>query len=625
MERRSSWTFASLFVVGLGLTSTVAAVPPVQDPPTLPTPAERTVSFWASPDTGREPVDVAFRDMDLVDALRFLTGEETNVIQMGGAGAKTITMDLRGVQPGQALDYMLQYLNLGAEIDGNTVMLSDRATRTLRVPIVFQEESKIWEEIETGVQNLSTSEGQVALNKSGGIMTLSDEPAVLDRLERHIDEVITSVLQQIEIQVEILEATYDIDRGAGIDWFLFNGILDPEWGVSGSANGGRVGFSAPTDPRGTFQLGLVKANKWQTVVDAFENDVSVDVVSRPRVTVMSNQPAEFALREKIPYLQKTVSQEGGVTRTDFEIVFDEAGVSLTLLASVTEGGEIQLDVAPVISSVTGFTPTLPDLGTQPIIDTRETKSVVRLAEGQALVMSGMLQDRESSNQSGVPFLKDIPFLGRAFRHEETSHEKTEVIIIVTPKFRQEPAVRSLAQHDRLVPTRVFIGNRSPVDELASARGERAWTQLQGGDESAAIGLARSAYRARPSSWWTLNNLGLAQREMGLLGEAEKTLRSAVLATEPSSPVALVNYGTLVMHRGRPAEAVPYLRDAAAQAPRGRLRREANLALALALELSGRLTESLEVLDRAVDDGAEEERALPRKERLLEALEQASLR
>ncbi|MCA9754068.1 MAG: hypothetical protein KC591_17850, partial [Gemmatimonadetes bacterium] len=451
MAARFIWTLASVLLAA-GPTIAAGTVdlefPPVAAPAPPAAPSEVTRSFWANPRSRTAPLDVSFHRLDVVSALRFLTGEQTNVVAADDALDRPVTMSLRSVNPGEALDHLLSSLDLGARVEGNTVFLEKSESRTFRIPLVLQAESQVWEELQQGVSSLAGDNALVALNQSGGVLTVADRPSALDRLEDHLDRVVISLLQQIEIEVEILEASYQVDQGAGVDWTLFNGILDPDLGVSGALSGA-FAASTPTDPREVFQVGLVKADKWRTVLDAFEDDVRVDLVSRPRMTVMSNQPALFALRERIPYLQKTVSQEGGVTRTDFEIVFDEAGVELSVVASVTEGGEIQMEVHPKISAVTGFTPILPDLGSQPVIDLRETKSLVRLAEGQATVLSGMLQDRERKNATGIPVLMHVPVLGRLFRHETTSSEKTEIIIVLTPRFRKEPAVRSLERYDSI--------------------------------------------------------------------------------------------------------------------------------------------------------------------------------
>jgi Flp pilus assembly protein TadD len=146
--------------------------------------------------------------------------------------------------------------------------------------------------------------------------------------------------------------------------------------------------------------------------------------------------------------------------------------------------------------------------------------------------------------------------------------------------------------------------------------QRAWTRLVSGDRVGALSMVSSAARVVPSTWWALNNLGLAQRETGYFAEAEATFRAAARALDPEPPVALVNLGTLLMHRGRPDEAVPIL-ERAVRSSSGPVRDEATLAWALALERSGRRAEAIEALeDAGGESGRLGARVRPRLQRIL---------
>lgn len=624
MAGRSIWWRSSV-ISALLLRSVTASASDLaaaeQDPPA---PSEATASFWAVPALSTDTIDVSFTDRDLVSSFRFLTGEETNVIAVGPV-APNVSVDLRQVTPGHALDAVLRSVGVAARFEDNTVFLSALEDRVVRIPMVLQESSSPWEELQTAIAELVSDQGSVALNRSGGVLTVSDRPADLDRLEEHVYEVLHAMTRQVEIEVQVIEAVYQDDVGAGINWALLDGVLDPGWGVAGGTMAGNVAFQQTTDIRENFQIGVLKPGRWQAFLDAFEERVELNIISRPRITALSNQPATFEVKEKIPYLTKTVSQEGGVIQTEFELQFDEAGIEVLVVASIAEGGEIAMEVHPIISSVVGFTASLPDLGPQPIIDTRETKSTVRLAQGNSLVMAGMMQDRENVSSLGVPVLSRIPYLGRLFRSEEVRVDKTEIIIVLTPRSRRESAFVSLETWDHVGSVDVIVTDETMPTHLAAARSRRAWESLTAGNTQRAVVLARGAAAVRPSDWWALNNLGLAMRQAGFLGDAERTLRLAVRAQHPAEPVALMNWGTLLLHRGRAAEAVEPLREAAARAPHGELRDEAVLAWALALEFAERGAEALEVLhqDAGGRDGRLSARVLPRVTRLLEARETAS--
>ena len=576
---------------------------------------DETGSFWASPESSDEPIDVQFRGLDLERAVRFLTGDESNVIADGTVG-RAMSADLRRVQPAAALDMLLQREGLAARFEGNTVFLSAKETRVYPLPLVVKKESELWDELRTGIDDLRSTESVAALSKSGGILSIEDTPEKLDRVERHLHEVIASLLRQVEIEAKILEVVFEDNQGAGLDWALFDGILESSWGVVGGASGGLVGLQSVTDQREVFQIGLLKPDKWQAFIDGFDEEITLNMISRPRITAMSNQPATFEVREKIPYLTKTVSQEGGVISTEFELVFDQAGVKLDVTAFVSEGGVITLEVHPVISSVVGFTQSLPDLGPQPIIDSRETHSTVRIPAGYSLVMSGLMQDRKNQTTLGVPILSKIPFVGRAFRYEQHRTDKTEIVIVLTPHLRQDPAVNTLAADDRVRSTEFSLGRAGVPEKLAAARMERAWTRLVSGDRVGALGMVQSAARVVPSAWWTLNNLGIAQRETGYLAEAEASFRAAIRSQDAMPEVALVNLGTLLLHRGRPDEAIPVL-EAARRADDRAVRDEASLGLALALERAGRTTDAIEALEGlGGESGRLGPRIRPRMERLL---------
>ncbi|MBZ0269595.1 hypothetical protein K8I85_15700 [bacterium] len=622
MARRSISICASALLL---LSAAAAGAAPEVLPANVHGPEEVTGTFWAAPVVPAELVDVHFDSLAIVDAIRFLSGAETNVVALGDV-SRDVSVDLRGVTPGRALDAVLRALDVGGRFEGSTLFLSPLEDRVLRTPLVVQEESVIWQELDTGIAGLLSPEGSVAVNRSGGIVSVSDRPRTLDRLEEHMIEVLHSMTRQVEIEVQVVEAVYEDAQGAGIDWSLFDGVLDPAWNVSGGTATGAVGFQSTTDTREAFQLGILRAGRWKAFLDAFDEQISLNMISRPRITALSNQPASFQVKERIPYLTKTVSTEGGVTRTDFALEFDEAGIDVRVTASVAEGGEITMEVHPTISSVVGFTASLPDLGPQPIIDSRETESLVRLAEGSSLVMGGMMQDRKNVSSLGVPVLSRIPWIGRLFRSEQVRTDKTEIIIVLTPRSRQEPGVETVRRFARVEPVAVSPADDSMVTQLAAARSERAWEAFLAGRTAQALVAARSAATVSPSGWWAANNVGLALQQSGFLGDAELALRTAVRATTPAEPVALVNWGTLLLHRGRAGEAIAPLREAAERAPEGAVRDEAMLTWALALELSGERVRALDVLrhEAGGSTGRLAGRVAPRVERLLRDLDTASL-
>jgi pilus assembly protein CpaC len=123
-----------------------------------------------------------------------------------------------------------------------------------------------------------------------------------------------------------------------------------------------------------------------------------------------------------------VQSVGGTSQTTVTTL--DVGVKLVFRAEVRENGLINLKITP--ASVSAITGTLAVNG-YPIIDTREVNTEVELADGQSLVMAGMLQEEAIKTMSKIPLLGDIPVLGALFRATEDDIKEKELVFFVTPK------------------------------------------------------------------------------------------------------------------------------------------------------------------------------------------------
>lgn len=585
METRCVWTFASSTLLALHLGATPLAFAGEID---------ETVTYWAMPASSSEPIDVNILGLSPVEAVRLIAGRPLNVYADAGVPA-AVNLTAKGVPFGSALDFFLTQEDLAVRFEGDAVFLSDRESRTYQLPLVLDAEAPQWQALESGLAALKTSKGVLAVHKPAGIVTLEDRPSALRRCESFLARSMRAMNRQVEIEVKILEIVHDEDVGVGFDWSLLQGVLDPGWNLGGALGGGRLAQQSTRFGNDIFELGVLRAGKWEAFLEAFEQTGNVHVVSRPYITAMSNQRALFSVTERIPYLTKTVTQEGGVSTTQFALAFDEAGINLDLLASIGDDEAVTLKVKPIISSVVGFTPSLPDLGPQPIIDTREALSTVRLTTGSSLVLGGLMQDRETVNVTGIPVLSRIPLLGALFRSQEKRTETTEIVLLLTPRLREDGAIASLRTNDRLSVVNVDGMAASGAQALAAVHTGRALEQLTSGHVTGALSEAESAARLDPTSWWTINNLAVAQREAGFVALALATLQSAIQTTEEPSGLLRYNCGVLQLHRGETALAEGQLKAAAADESR-EWSNEALFAWATALEQGGRREEAEALLE-----------------------------
>jgi pilus assembly protein CpaC len=146
---------------------------------------------------------------------------------------------------------------------------------------------------------------------------------------------------------------------------------------------------------------------------------------------MDGKQASFLAGGEYPYPVVQGVTGGGAGAVTIQ--FQEFGVRLTFIPTITPRNTIHLQVAPEVSSL-DFTNGVQISGfTVPALDVRRMDSEVEMAEGQSLAIGGLLDNRETQNLEKVPFLGDIPILGKLFQSISKTKTSTELIVIVTPE------------------------------------------------------------------------------------------------------------------------------------------------------------------------------------------------
>ena len=167
------------------------------------------------------------------------------------------------------------------------------------------------------------------------------------------------------------------------------------------------------------------------------------ILTDPTLTVQEGQQATVKLvQEIVKSISSEIDGDSG-SRTVTPII-GEAGLVVTVnVEQIDDNGFVSLSVSPSISSI-GATQSFDSGGgaenTISLLSEREISSgLVRLRDGQTLILSGIIQDQERTTISKVPLLGDIPLLGSLFRSSEKANERAEVIVLLTPEIIEEDA------------------------------------------------------------------------------------------------------------------------------------------------------------------------------------------
>jgi len=201
------------------------------------------------------------------------------------------------------------------------------------------------------------------------------------------------------------------------------------------------GLGNTTDTVSTGQFGAGNANITSLYtssltslganIEALETVGVIETLAEPNVLALNGHEASFLAGGEYPY---PVAQASGVgVAATITIQFKEYGIRLNFIPTLTPRGTVHLQVAPEVSAL-DFTNTVEISGFEvPAITSRRMKTEVELGDGQSLVLAGLLDNEESQIFTKIPFLGDIPVLGKFFQSVSKKRTNTELMVLVTPE------------------------------------------------------------------------------------------------------------------------------------------------------------------------------------------------
>lgn len=207
-------------------------------------------------------------------------------------------------------------------------------------------------------------------------------------------------------------------------------------------------------------------------IKALEANNVLQVLAQPNLLVENGKQGSFLAGGQFPYPTVQGATGGGGVGA-VTIAFKEFGVRLNFIPTITPRNTIRLQVAPEVSAldyangitISGFT--------VPGIDVRRVNTEVELKEGQSFVIGGLLDNRTTKTFQKIPFLGDIPVLGKFFQSIDTTRTNTELIVLVTPEIVTPipagAALPELAYHDKFLPPNSGISMANPGPEVTGAK------------------------------------------------------------------------------------------------------------------------------------------------------------
>jgi len=442
-----------------------------------------------------EKLSLNFQDIEVRAVLQLIADFTSLNLVASDTVSGRITLRLQNVPWDQALDLVLKTKGLDKRQIGNVLMvapaieiaererqeiennkqieeLAPLQTEFIRIRYaeasalyaLFSAESSASTEEESGpgaggsTASLLSERGSIIVDERTNTLLVTETAQKLIELRRVI-QLLDVPVRQVQVEARIVIANSNFDEELGVEWgiaginavngddnLLFfgadnssvrnsmNSVADARLKIANgdslsdpvllpSLLGVDLGVATPT---GSFAVGFVDDDvQLQMELSALESQGRGEIVSQPKVITGDKQEAVIKSGSEIPYQESSANGETTVS-------FKEAVLKLQVTPSITPDDRIIMTLEINQDSIGDLVPS-GNGGTIPTIDTTELKTQVLVGNGETVVLGGVFRTVDVEQESKVPVLGDIPYIGRLFKNTSVTQEKTETLIFITPR------------------------------------------------------------------------------------------------------------------------------------------------------------------------------------------------
>ncbi len=419
-----------------------------------------------------EKLSLNFQDIDVRSVLQLIADFTDLNLVASDTVSGNITLRLQNVPWDQALDLVLKTKGLDKRKVGNVLLVAPADEIAARERQELESQKQIAElaplrreliqvnyakasDMAKLFQSVTSAEGR---SDERGSITVDDRTnsIIAYQTQERLDELRRIVVQldipvrQVMVEARIVEANVDYDKALGVRWGgnFWSGDKWNAWGKNGNlgvedGDEGQVGrfpgiretpLNTPFVDLGAagattgIGIGFVTNNVLLDLqLSAMEKTGNGEIISQPKVVTSDKETAKILKGTEIPYQEASSS---GASTTSFK----EASLSLEVTPQITPDNRIIMEVKVTKDSVGQI---FPD-GVS--INKNEVNAKVLVADGETIVIGGVFSNTQNKSVDKVPFLGDVPFVGRLFRRDVVKDSKSELLIFLTPRIMNTQAV-----------------------------------------------------------------------------------------------------------------------------------------------------------------------------------------
>ena len=414
-----------------------------------------------------EKLSLNFQDIDVRSVLQLIADFTDLNLVASDTVQGNITLRLQNVPWDQALDLVLKTKGLDKRKVGNVLLVApaDEIAARERQELESQKQiselaplrreliqvnyakaadiAKLFQSVTSGESSSADERGSITVDDRTNSIIAYQTQDKLDELRRIVAQLDIPV-RQVMIEARIVEANVDYDKSLGVKWRGAR-VGDNNFVVGGgaqAAGANRIGATTPSGALGTFvDMGTTNATSSigigfitdNTILDlelsAMEKTGNGEIVSQPKVVTSDKETAKILKGSEIPYQEASSS---GATSVSFK----EAALSLEVTPQITPDNRVLMEVK--------VTKDAPDFSRQvngvPPINKNEVNAKVLVNDGETIVIGGVFSNTQTKSTDKVPFLGDLPYLGRMFKRDVVQDNKAELLVFLTPRIMNNQAI-----------------------------------------------------------------------------------------------------------------------------------------------------------------------------------------
>lgn len=413
-----------------------------------------------------EKLSLNFQDIDVRSVLQLIADFTDLNLVASDTVQGNITLRLQNVPWDQALDLVLKTKGLDKRQVGNVLLVApaDEIAARERQELESQRQiaelaplrrevvqvnyakaadiARLFQSV-TDKDGASEDRGSIAVDDRTNNIIAYQTQERLDELRRIVAQLDIPV-RQVMIEARIVEANVDYDKSLGVRWGGSQAFANGRGLVYGNDESGDENGDSGEDSNGNVpfvDLGVANATSGIGIgyitnnlildleLSAMEKSGNGEVVSQPKVMTADKETAKILKGSEIPYQEASSS---GATSTTFV----EAALSLEVTPQITPDNRIIMEVK--------VTKDEPDFANEvngtPTIRKNEVNAKILVNDGETVVIGGVFSNTQSRSVDKVPFLGDLPYLGRMFRRDIVSDAKSELLIFLTPRILNHQAI-----------------------------------------------------------------------------------------------------------------------------------------------------------------------------------------